>query len=312
MDIRRLQYFVAVAEEMNFSRAADRLFITQPGLSQQVRRLERELGATLFDRTTRNVALTDAGHVLLADARSVLNGIAAAKANVQRTVAGETGSLRVGFVSSSALTVVPLFVQRLKAQWPNVHIVLTEMTTERQLEALRSGELDIGLVREMEPTDELTSAALSTERLHIAIPSGHPIAAKESVLLEDLADQEFVVFPRDAAPKLFDHIDLLCTQAGFKLQIAQEALQFSTILGLVASGAGIGIVPESLLSLRLAGLTYLPIEDEGARSVLSITCRTTGLETQLLKNAFDAARGLITIDSDAEIVDLRSAMSEAP
>ncbi|QGK72235.1 LysR family transcriptional regulator [Allosaccharopolyspora coralli] len=273
MEIRQLRYFVAVAEEKNFRRAAERLHVAQPALSQQIRKLEQQLKTTLLERTTRRVELTDAGTVLLETGRRVLAEAEHAETAVRHTALGEIGTLRIGFVSSAALTLVPRIVHALRAKRPGLHVDLTERTTDRQLDAIDDGSLDVGIVREVGSPTGLNIHELAREPLLVALPQTHPLAERESIRLSELADEDFVVFPRGQVSRLYDHIAALCHHAGFRMRPSQQAVQFPTILGLVAAGTGIAVVPDSLRHLQLPGLVYARLDDPEAVSHLAVVCR---------------------------------------
>lgn len=289
VELRTLRYFVAVAEEQHFHRAAERLHIAQPGLSQQIRRLEQELKTPLFTRTTRNVDLTDAGRVLLVEGRRVLAEAEHALAAVTHAAHGEIGTIRLGFVSSAALGVLPEIVLAAHHRWPGIDLQLRESTTGPQLEALREGRLDVGIVREVGKSPGLIARRLRRERLLLAVHRSHRLADRGEVGLADLSQERFVVFPRSQVSLLYDHIAALCAHAGFHLEIAQEAVQFPTILGLVASNTGVAIVPESLQVLQLPDLVYLRLSDPAATSVVSIVSTATRAATPLVRNFLDVA-----------------------
>ncbi|GAA1948550.1 LysR family transcriptional regulator [Amycolatopsis minnesotensis] len=289
MELRQLRYFVAVAEEKNFRRAAERLHIAQPALSQQISKFENELHTELFRRTTRRVELTDSGRVLLAEGRRVLAEAEHALSAVTQAAHGEVGLLRVGFVSSAALGIVPAIVLALQGSWPGLHCELTESTTDPQLEGIAEGRLDVGIVREVDATPGLVIRPLLRERLIVAMHESHPLAHRRSVRLAELAGERFLVFPRHRVSRLYDHIAGLCHRAGFRLEPAQEAVQFPTLLGLAAANTGITIVPESLRALRLPGLRYVPITDQDAISVVSVVCRPDRENTPQLTKFLDTA-----------------------
>ncbi|MGY4544140.1 DNA-binding transcriptional LysR family regulator [Arthrobacter sp. UYNi723] len=272
MELRQLRYFIAVAEEKHFNRAAARLHIAQPALSQQIQRLERTLKTQLFVRTTRSVEITDTGRVLLEAARRVVSEAERAESQVELATRGSTGLLRVGFVSSAALFLLPGMVNRMHEQWPLVRFQLQEHTTERQIQAVLEGQLDVGIVREIEPVEGIHVTALRREPLMVAVPTTHPLAQRTTVPLAELAGEGFVVFPRSQVSRLYDLISALCIQAGFHIRIAQEAIQFPTILGLVAARTGIAIVPESMRALQIPGVAYLGLSDDAAYSRVSLIC----------------------------------------
>ena len=289
MELRQLRYFIAVAEEMHFNRAAERLHIAQPALSQQIQRLERNLKTQLFIRTTRSVEITDTGRVLLEAARRVISEAERAQSQVELATLGSTGLLRVGFVSSAALSLLPGMVNRLHEHLPQVRFQLQENTTEQQIQAVLDGQLDVGIVREIEPIDGIHITALKREALVVAVPETHPLAQRTSVKLAELAGEGFVVFPRNQVSRLYDLISALCIQAGFHIRIAQEAIQFPTILGLVAARTGIAIVPESLRALQSAGVAYLDLNDTAAASQISLICAENRRDSALVKRFLESS-----------------------
>ncbi|KWX23679.1 LysR family transcriptional regulator [Mycolicibacterium wolinskyi] len=289
MELRQLRYFVTVAEEMNFRRAAERLLIAQPALSQQISKFEKELRTALFERTTRRVELTDAGRVLLAEGRRVLAEADHALAAVQQAAHGEVGLLRIGFVSSAALRIVPATVRALQKAWPGVQVELSEATTDRQLTAIADGALDIGIVREVDRFEGIVVRPLMREPLIVAMHSSHPLAHRTSVRIADLRNERFLTFPRQQVSRLYDHIAALCHQAGFRLEAAQEAIQFPTLLGLAAANTGVTIVPESLRALHLPELRYVTLADPQAVSTVSVAYRADRRHIPAITHFLDIA-----------------------
>lgn len=263
--------------------------VAQPGLSQQIRRLERTLGAQLFLRTTRRVMLTEAGAALLPEARRILADTDRAKSVVDQTVRGELGVLKLGFVSSAALSNVPRLAHALHDRWPGLALQLNEMTTGAQMEALEHGRIDVGLGREVSIAPGLVVRPLVRERLYLAVHDSHRLAAHRSVALSNLAGERFVTFPRQRVSLLFDHIAALCRTAGFELEVAEEAVQFTTILGMVAGNAGVAIIPEPLRVLQLPGLRYIALEDEAATSLVSVLYRPERAGTSPVRTFLDVA-----------------------
>ena len=296
MELRQLRYFVTVAEEMNFRRAAERLHIAQPALSQQISKFEKELRTTLFERTTRRVELTDAGRVLLDEGRRVLAEADHALAAVEQVAHGEVGLLRIGFVSSAALRIVPATVLALQKEWPGVQVELSESTTDRQLSAIADGILDIGLVREVDRAEGIVVRPLTREPLLVAMHSSHPFAARESVRLVELRDERFLTFPRGQVSRLYDHIAALCHHAGFRLEAAQEAVQFPTLLGLVAANTGVTVVPASLRALHLPDLRYVALSDAQAVSTVSVAYRADRQQIPAIRHFLDVASSLDLAD----------------
>ena len=288
MELRQLRYFIAVAEEMHFNRAAERLHIAQPALSQQIQRLERNLKTQLFIRTTRSVEITDTGQVLLEAARRVVAEAERAQSQVELATLGSTGLLRVGFVSSAALSLLPEMVNRMHEQLPQVRFQLQESTTERQIQSVLEGQLDVGIVREVEPIKGIHRTPLKREALVVAVPENHQLAGRSSVQLAELAGEEFVVFPRSQVSRLYDLISALCIQSGFHIRIAQEAIQFPTILGLVAARTGIAIVPESLRALQIPGVAYSDLSDTAAYSQVSLICSEARQNSALVKRFLES------------------------
>lgn len=288
MELRTLRAFVVLAEEEHFHRAAERLLIAQPALSQTIKRLEKQLHVQLFRRTTRSVTLTDAGQVLLTEARQVLSAADRALSAVQHAASGELGTVRIGFVASAALGLVPTILLAVQQQWPRLELELVEATTGEQLTRLRSGELDIGIAREAHPSPDLVVTPLARERLLAVVHASHPLAERGHVELRDLRDEVFIAPPRSATPLLSDHVSALCAAAGFRQTVAHEALQFPTILGLVAARTGIAIVPEAMKVLRLPGLVYLDLDDERATSQISAVTTAARADSTLLRNVMTA------------------------
>lgn len=261
--------FVTVADELHFGRAADRLHMAQPPLSQQIRALEKELGLTLFVRNSRNVRLTADGEMLLAGARKVLRESAALEATALDLRTGTLSEFRLGFVSSAAITLVPSLTQALRRETPRLHLELQERTTGQQLEMLADGKLDAGIVRELAPDDPALVAHVFREPLVVAVPSTHRLSHRADVALSALRGERFVAFPRSRISRLYDRIDSLLTEAGVVFQVDQEAVEFLTILGLVASDVGIAVVPRAMSALRMPGVRMLPIRSDHAYSEVS-------------------------------------------
>ena len=284
MELRHLRYFVAVAEELHFTRAALRLNIAQPPLSQQIRALEAELGVQLFLRTRRSVALTDAGHALLAKARELLSAAQALPQALQRVARGEVGVLRIGFSSTLPLTkVLRDVVADHRRSHPDVGLNLREMHSQLQFDGLRRGELDVGLVRYNERApDGIRLAVLRRDPLRLVVPATHPFARCRSVAIADCRDEAFIGFPGDAGTGTGPLLKRLCAQAGFEPRIAQEAREATTQIGLVAAGLGIAVLPAPLEAVRIEGVHYVPLEGEGALLVMSAATRADETSERVL------------------------------
>jgi DNA-binding transcriptional LysR family regulator len=272
MELRQLRYFVAVAEELHFRRAAERLHISQPPLSQQIRALEDELGFELLTRTRRRVQLTPAGEAFLRDARVVLGELEGAVATARRIDAGQTGRLRVGFVGSALLSIVPGTVERFRASRPGVAIELRERSMVDQLRAVSAGVIDVGLVRPpIDDDGELRAQTVLRERTVAALPAGHALARLARVPLARLAAEPLVLFPRDQAPGFHDLLIAALGSTGAGPRVVQYAPEMLTIIGLVAAGTGVSLVPASVSRLALDGVTYRPVSGAPRSELVAIT-----------------------------------------
>ena len=257
-DLRRLRYFVAVAEELHFGRAARRLNLSQPPLSVQIQTLEREIGTPLLMRTKRRVALTEAGQVLLEEARRLIAQAEQAVVHTRRAASGEVGRLTLGFVSTVDYSVLPPLVRRFRRRHPGVALRLLELTSDRQQAMLLSGDLDLGLSILPSPLAQLSTRQVLCEPLVAAVPSVHPLATRrQRIRIDALRGDGFVIFPRPLAPGLYDLVISCCQRAGFTPNLAQEAIQMQTILGLVAAGVGVAVVPACMATLQRPDVRYL-------------------------------------------------------
>jgi DNA-binding transcriptional LysR family regulator len=272
VELRQLRYFVAVAEELHFRRAAERLHISQPPLSQQIRALEDELGFTLLVRTRRRVQLTPAGEAFLRDARTLLAELEGAVATARRIDAGQTGRLRINFVGSALLSILPGTVERFRRARPGVELELRERPTVDQLRAVRAGVADVGLVRPpIEDDDELRVQTVLRERTVAALPAGHALALLRRVPLRRLAAEPLVLFPRDQAPGFHDLLIDSLAGAGAPPRVIQYAPEMLTIIGLVAAGTGVSLVPASVQRLALDGVSYRPVIGAPLSELVAIT-----------------------------------------
>jgi DNA-binding transcriptional LysR family regulator len=277
-DFRQLRYFVAVAEELSFTRAALRLHLSQPPLSQQIQSLEQDLGVRLLERTKRHVALTEPGRVFLEQARQILAKADEARSEVTAAAAGYSGQLRLAYtVSVSFHPALPQALLRYGQIAPNVRLKLSEMYTEPQFAALLAGEIDVGFVRD-EPVHALDARDLrfdviDREPLLLALPAGHPLASRSSLRLAEVAGDAFVSQPRELASTLYDRLVKLAATAGFQPTIAQHAQQINGLLALVAAGLGLALVPASMRTVQLAGISYVTLEDSDAYLLLAVASR---------------------------------------
>src|ERR1700722_13449651 len=261
MELRHLRYFVAVAEEGHVTRAAERLGIQQPPLSQQIHALERELDVQLFHRKPRGVELTPAGRALFGEAKAIIDRAAEAVAATRRAARGETGRIGLGFTSSASFhPFVPRAIRAFREAHPMVALTLEESGTVELVAALRSQALDIAFVRSpVGASDDLTVRPLLDEAMVAALPSGHSLgAATEPLPLAALAGETFILYRRPVGPGLHDAIIAGCDRAGFSPQIGQEAPRMLSTLSLVAAGLGVTVVPASMSRLEAEGGAYRP------------------------------------------------------
>ncbi len=253
-----MRYFVAVAEERHFGRAAERLKIAQPPLSRQIQLLEKELGVLLFDRSPRNVDLTDAGVTLLEHARRVFDAVELAARETRRAGRGERGRLAIGYPSSLAYSGLAELLRTFRGKYPDVEISLSGLAPQAQIEALKDGRLDVGFVRAPLEEPALTTLPVRREPLVAVLPADHSAASRARIPLSLLAEEPFVLFPRSRGPGMFDQLMRLCHDAGFTPRIVQEAQQLD-IVSLVAAGFGVSILPSSVRHVRRIGVVFRPI-----------------------------------------------------
>lgn len=276
MELRHLRYFVAVAEELHFGRAASRLGISQPPLSQQIQALEDELGVCLFERTNRRVALSAVGELFLPEARAVLAQLDKAVGVARRASQGELGELKVGFTSSAPFTsTIPRAIQAFRLACPQVHLDLRELSSRGVAEAVAAGLLQVGMMRPLDPVPEgLEALELFAEPLVAVLPAGHPLAAREEgVDLAELAAEAFVFFPRSFGTGLYDQLLELARGAGFAPRIVQEAREAMTLIGLVATGLGVTVLPASFDRMRIDGVVCRTLRDPGASTAVWLVRR---------------------------------------
>lgn len=268
MELRHLKYFVAVAEEMHFGRAAKRLHIAQPPLSKQIRDLETELGLTLFDRSKRQIRLTDAGSYFLKEVRQLLEQVAQTAENARRIHRGHAGRLVVGFVGSVIHTFLPERIRSFRERYPEVELVLQEINTAEQVKALQAGRIDVGVHYIYGHDETLESQLISKAPLMAVLPRKHALSGRKSIHIRELAREPFIANTRSTEPVVRDAFIVMCHAAGFSPRIAQEAGQVQTVLGLVASGLGVCLLPDFIKNIRRPGVQYIPLT--GAAPVVKL------------------------------------------
>lgn len=293
MELRHVRYFVAVAEDLHFGRAAERLHIAQPPLSRQIMQLEQELRVTLLERSKRHVRLTPAGAAFLVKARELL-ALADDAVDVARRVAsGHAGSLTVAFVGSAMFSILPDILREARQRFPSVDLLLNEMTTGtgQQVTALVERRTQVAFVRPGIVHPEIVSEVVFREDLVVAVPEAHTLARRQSIAIADLAAEPLVLFSRQVRPSFGDQVMSLCIAAGFTPVSVQEALEMQTALGLVAAGLGMAIVPGSVARIAWPGVALVPIPPPAPQTELSVAYRVDE-SSPILPHFLDIARAV--------------------
>ncbi|HLH17100.1 MAG TPA: LysR substrate-binding domain-containing protein [Bryobacteraceae bacterium] len=288
IELRHLRYFLAVAETLHFSRAAERLGMAQPPLSHQIRRLEGLVGHCLFDRTTRGVRLTAAGRLLAERARGTLEKMQDDLAQVRRLGRGEEGTLTVGFSGSVMFTGLPAAIETYRRRYPKVELRLREMVTAEQIAALLDGTLDLAFLRDGDPTDNIDMTAVFREPYVAVLPQSHPLTRRRSLSVSHLRDEPFIFFARRMGPLAFDRTMACCEAHGFRPRIVQEAPQWPTLVRLVAAGLGVSLAPACVATIAIPGAIY---RNAGARHRTTIDLAVkSGSANVLARNFSQIAR----------------------
>ena len=261
LELRHLRYFVAVAEELNFSRAAERLHMAQPPLSVAIRQLEQELGTPLLTRTTRDVKLTDAGSTFLDGARATLAELDHSVVKARRASSGQVGRLRVAFSWGSRFVTLPALGQAFRASHPEVEMLTEETWNSRMHSALRSGIVDLAVSLCPEISSELSYETIRSEKVVALVAGDHSLAGEREIALDALAEDGFVMFPRELAPRMYDSLVGICRRAGFEPTIRSESFHTSWELGVLGRVPGVALVPESVTREMPAGLVALAITE---------------------------------------------------
>ena len=273
MELRHLRYFVAVAEELHFGRAAQKLGIAQPPLSQQIRRLELEIGVQLLQRTKRRVQLTEAGRAFLEEARKTLSQVDRAINAAQRAGRGEIGRLTIGFLGAATYGLLPSILIAFRNRYPDVEVELHELKTSELIVALREGRIQVGFVRLPVQDELLAVQPILREELLVALSERHPLASRAHLSFRDLANEAFLLPPRQLAPSFHEQILSLCHQAGFTPKLGAEAIQLQTIINLVAAGMGITLVPESVQNLAGRGVVFKKLPEPAPTMEVAVAWR---------------------------------------
>lgn len=281
MDLKKLRYFIAVAEELHFNRAAQKLNITQPPLSQQIQGLEEDLGVKLFERTKRQVQLTSAGAIFLEESRNIVAQLERSIKMTQLASQGKVGQLSIAFVDSAAGGMMVNVVKKFRERYPDVQLTLTEMTSAQQLKALHDGKIHVGFLRWADPSPSITSRLCTNESLVAVLPEMHPLAIHPNLSLSSLANEPFILSPHHMGASYHDLILDVCEQHGFKPRIVQEAVQMYTIVNLVAAGIGISIVPSSVCVFQRSGVVFRSFDEDTPPVPLYAAWKTANRETVL-------------------------------
>ncbi len=293
MELRHLRYFVTVAEELHFGRAAAKLFIAQPPLSQQIQQLERELGVPLFTRTSRRVQLTPAGEAFLLEARQILKSVSRAVDTAQWAARGEIGWLGIGFAASATYDLLPNVLHDFRAAFPEVSLSLQELNAAEQAAALRDKTIHVGFARPYVPRPELVVSAVQREPFLAAFPEAHSQAGDKPLRLSELADEPFISFPELPKPSYAETVRLACESAGFTPRVVQEVREMQTALSLVAAGFGVALLPASVRHLHRDGVVYRPLEEPAPRTELAVVSRADD-PSPVLKNFLAIVQAQVT------------------
>ncbi len=294
-----MRYFATIAEELSFSKAAERLHIAQPALSQQIKQLEDELGVVLFHRDKRNVALSAAGEVYLYHVREILRATEVATMQARRAERGELGSLVIGFFEHMSYTLLPPIIREYQVLFPDVDLQVKWFPVVDQIAALQRGEVDISFLRPVSGPTGMTCHPLLVEPFVLAMPSRHRLARQKEITLADCASERFIMYSQYVAPDFHRAINYMFATAGFTPKVALEVAQVYTCLGLVTSGIGLAFVPRSVTQLHFGSATYRPLSGDNPPVEVSLTWRENApspLRQTFVDVASDVVKKLYTAD----------------
>lgn len=298
-DLSHLRCFVAVAEELHFGRAAARLNMTQPPLSRQIQVLERILDVALLERTSRMVQLTRAGRSFLPEAQRILRQTDLAVAIARRVDAGKIGTLRIGFTGATAYSFLPALVTACQEQLPDIGLVLNEMVTKDQIEALLSGNLDLGLMRPPISGSKLRSLRVMAEPLVAAVPEHHPLAQAQTVTAEDLNGEPFIMYSSHDARYFHDVLVSHFAETGVLPRYVQHMVQIHSILALVRAGVGAALVPASAAALRYEGVVFKPFKSASPKLVELFLVWREDIDNPLVRHVAQLAEASAQLASEA-------------
>lgn len=269
IEFRHLRYFQVVASELHFRKAAEKLFITQPALSRQIKQLEEFVGAELFKRDNRNVTLTPAGVYLMKEAQFLFNHLDFVKDNIRHISKGDEGEIRIGFVGSAMQSVIPSLLKKVNKELPKIHFVLTELTNQDQVDLIRNNQLDIGFIRTMRLPNGLVKMDVFEETFCLVLPANHPISNNNFKSIAELKDEHFILFSSQYSHGYYDKIMSIFEDQGFSPKVAHESVHANTIFRLVENELGIGIVPSSLKHGFNLNIKFIDLKNIPQRTTLS-------------------------------------------
>jgi DNA-binding transcriptional LysR family regulator len=281
VDLKVLYYFTVLAEEKHFGMAARRIGIEQPPLSLQIKKLERYAGGLLFERSSRRIRLTAAGEALLPEAYRLLEDARTMMNKIQQLSRGESGTLHIGFATSTIFSGITAAIQKHKQLYPGVELRLQELSSAAQTEALLHKRIDVGFIREAQHIEGVTCHEIVQENFVAVLSAKHPLAKKEAVSLQDLQDEPFVHFPRSVAPALYDKVHTIFAKGNMYPNIVQEAFEWQTIVSLVESNLGVSICPASFQKLKIGKVQYRPFSNVKTKTSIAV-CYLKGNESKLL------------------------------
>jgi DNA-binding transcriptional LysR family regulator len=282
MELRHLRYFVAVAEHRSFTRAAERIRVAQPALSQQIRQLEQELGVSLFERDSRPLRLTEAGVLFLERVQGVLSAVKTATLDARRAGSGQIGHLAIGFVSSSMYAVLPQIINAFRDCYPVIELSFHEMIAAQVAKALADRSIDVGFSRPALVEDgDLEQRILVEEPYVVALPANHRLASRRMIALAELAEEPFILHPRFPGPSVTDTVLEACAAAGFEARGVQESSHIQTSLGLISAGVGLSLVPESVQQYPWRNVRFVPLKPPAPVATLTVAWRKGTLSAAL-------------------------------
>ena len=281
IDLKSLYYFTVLAREKHFGMAAKKIGIEQPPLSIQMKKLEKLIGAELFDRKSRQIQLTAVGELLLPEAENLLEQSAQLTEKIKSAGRGESGILHIGFATSTIFSGLTTAIQKHKKLYPKVELRLQELSSAAQIEALRNGTIDIGLIREAGKQEGIVCHEIIQETFIAVLSNQHPLARKAAIRFKELEREPFVHFPRTVAPALYDKVNTVFAKGGYYPNIVQEAYEWQTIVGLVEANMGVSICPASFQKLKIGKVQYKPITDIRTKTSISV-CFREGNESKLI------------------------------